>query len=246
MFRNDAIGGEGCSRAWEIPLFRNRLLPRLTLLDLGAERDVYAVNMSTRDRILEAARQLFLQHGPEGVAMRAVAARVGVTPMALYRHFRSRQALHAALIEQGHAVFLQYLQRALAEPSPGARLARSGSEYLSFALEHRQDYRVMFMMASAPRRSGAVEPGWRDVATFRFLVDRIRESADAGLLRVGDPEETALAVWAHVHGLVSLYLSNKLELDETRFRDLYARSVTTLMNAYGWPMESAGQVAAGS
>lgn len=201
--------------------------------------------MSTRERILEAARQLFLEHGPEGVAMRAVAGRVGLTPMALYRHFRSKQALHAALVEQGHAIFLQYLQRALAEPSPGARLVRSGAEYLSFALEHRQDYRVMFMMVSAARFSGKTDPGWRDAATFRFLVDRIRESAAAGLLRTDDPEDTALSIWAHVHGLLSLYLSNKLPLDEMQFRGLYARSVTTLMVAYGWPMEPAGQAAAG-
>lgn len=202
--------------------------------------------METGDRILAAARKLFLEHGPEGVSMRAVAGRVGLTPMALYRHFRSKEALHDALVEQGHAIFLQYLQRALAEPSPGARLARSGYEYLNFALEHPQDYRVMFLMASAPLRSKAAVPAWRDVATFRFLVDRIRESAAAGLLRIDDPEDTALSVWAHVHGLVSLYLSNKLQLDETQFRDLYARSVTTLMIACGWPIEPTPRAATGS
>jgi AcrR family transcriptional regulator len=199
--------------------------------------DVYTVNMKTRERILAAARDLFLEHGPEGVGMRAVAGRVGLTPMALYRHFRSKEALHDALIEQGHTVFLQYLQRALAEPSAGGRLARAGFEYLNFALEHRQDYRMMFMMASAPRGSDSGGPAWRDVATFRFLVDRIRETAAAGLLDIDDPESTALSVWAHVHGLVSLYLTNKLELDEAQFRDLYARSVTGLMLACGWPRE---------
>jgi AcrR family transcriptional regulator len=202
--------------------------------------------MTTRERILAAARKLFLEHGPEGVSMRAVAGRVGLTPMALYRHFRSKEALHDALVEQGHAIFLQYLQRASAEPSPGARLARSGYEYLEFALEHPQDYRVMFLIPSAPRRSRAATPAWRDVATFRFLVDRIRESAAAGLLSTDDPEKTALSVWAHVHGLVSLYLSNKLRLDEAQFRDLYARSVTTLMAAYGWPMKQAAKAAAGT
>jgi AcrR family transcriptional regulator len=201
--------------------------------------------MSTRERILAAARKLFLEHGPAGVGMRAVAARVGLTPMALYRHFRSKEALHDALLEQGHAIFLQYLQRALAEPSPGGRLARSGFEYLNFALEHRQDYQMMFMMASAPRRTSTGGPSWRDVATFRFLVDRIREAAAAGLLRVNDPEGTALGVWAHVHGLVSLYLTNRLELDEAQFRNLYARSVAGLMVAFGWPQEPAMQAAAG-
>jgi AcrR family transcriptional regulator len=201
--------------------------------------------MATRDRILAAARKLFLEHGLEGVGMRTVAGRVGLTPMALYRHFRSREALHDALVEQGHAIFLQYLQRALAEPSPGGRLARAGFEYLNFALEHRQDYRMMFMLASAPRRSSTGEPSWRDVATFRFLVDRIREANAAGLLKVDDAESTALSVWAHVHGLVSLYLTNKLELTEAQFRDLYARSLTGLMLACGWPQEPAARAAAG-
>ena len=191
---------------------------------------------ATGDRALRAARVLFLKHGIEGVSMRAVAGRVGLTPMALYRHFRSKEELLGALVEQGHATFLQYLQRSLAEPSPAARLARSAYEYLNFALEHRQDYRVMFMMATAAPRAGA-SPQWRDVATFRFLVDRIRDCAEAGLLRVDDLEVAALSTWAHVHGLVSLYLANKLQLDEEQFRILYARSATSLMGAYGWPME---------
>jgi AcrR family transcriptional regulator len=198
--------------------------------------------MSTRDRILRAARDVFLEHGLDGVRMRAVAARVDLTPMALYRHFRNKEALLDAVVEEGHAIFLRYLQRALAEPSPGERLTRAGYEYLNFALQQRGDYRVMFMMATA-RRPAEATPGWRDVATFRFLVDRIRECADAGLLRVDDPESTALTVWAHVHGLVSLFLAGKLQLDEVRFRSLYGRSVTDLMRAFGWPVETAAVAA---
>ena len=206
---------------------------------------VYTVYMTaTRERALRAARDLFLKHGIEGVSMRAVAGRVRLTPMALYRHFRGKEELLAALVEQGHATFLQYLQRALAEPSPAARLARSAYEYLNFALEHRQDYRVMFMMATTAPRPGTA-PQWRDVATFRFLVDRIRECAEAGLLRVDHLETAALSTWAHVHGLVSLYLANKLQLDEEQFRTLYARSAANLMGAYGWPMEPTTAAAGG-
>jgi AcrR family transcriptional regulator len=190
----------------------------------------------TRDRLLRAAHDLFLEAGAEGVAVRAVAARVGVTPMALYRHFADRSALIEAVVERGHGVFLQYLQRSLAEPTPAARLTRSGDEYLSFALAHPRDYAVIFMRPTAQegfgkRRSRAP---WRDVATFRFLVDRIRECADAGHLRAPDPEETALMVWAHVHGLVSLFLAGKLALDERSFRRLYSRSVTHFLRGLGW------------
>jgi AcrR family transcriptional regulator len=195
---------------------------------------------STRERILVAARDLFLETGAEGVTMRAVAARVGVTPMALYRHFSSRAVLLEAVIEQGHAIFLGYLQRALAEPTAAARLARSGDAYLRFALEHARDYAIMFMKPLHDKGKHK-PPLWRDVATFRFLVDRVRECAGDGTLRVGDPEEAALTLWAHVHGLMSLYLAGKLHLDEKAFRTLYGRSLAYLIHG----LDGAGTPAVG-
>lgn len=198
-----------------------------------------ATTTTTQTRILVAARDLFLDAGAEGVTMRAVAARVGVTPMALYRHFKGRDALLEAVVEQGHAVFLGYLQRALAEPTAAARLARCGEEYLRFALEHARDYTVMFMK---PMRDKAKrKPLWRDVATFRFLVDRARECAADGTLRIDDPEDAALTLWAHVHGLMSLYLAGKLHLDEKAFRALYRRSLGYLTHG----LDGAGPPSAG-
>ena len=47
------------------------------------------------------ARDLFLEHGAGGVTMRGVAARIGVTPMALYRHFDNRDALLTATTPAG-------------------------------------------------------------------------------------------------------------------------------------------------
>jgi AcrR family transcriptional regulator len=187
-----------------------------------------------RDRILAEARDVFLEHGAGGVTMRGLAARMGVTPMALYRHFDNRDDLLGAIVAHGHATFLQYLHRSLGEPTPAARLVAAGREYLAFALDHPRSYAVMFM-EHVPRKGKRTKATAREeVATFRFLVDRIRECAAAGVLRVEDPEDVALTVWAHVHGLVSLYLAGKLALERRDFRGLYARSVATLMRAFGW------------
>jgi AcrR family transcriptional regulator len=209
--------------------------------------EVYAVYMgrlATKESILSEARELFRASGADGVTMRAVAARVGVTPMAIYRHFDSWDELLEAVIERGHATFLGYLQRALAEPSPAARLFRAGQEYLNFALEHPRDYAAMFMV---PRGSGSQQrrPHWRDVATFRFLVDRLRECAAAGLLEVDDPETAAFSVWAHVHGLVSLHLAERLGLDEAAFRSRYERSMTDLLYAFRWHGQPRSKAAGG-
>ena len=193
-----------------------------------------------RSRILDEARDLFVAQGAAAVTMRGVAARVGVTPMALYRYFPSREDLLGALVEQGHATFLGYLNRALREDTPLDRLAVAGEQYLRFALEHPQSYAVMFMEREVPAgRAGEASEG---AATFRFLVDRIRDCSAAGALRVADAEEAALVVWAHVHGLVSLCLARKLKLAEREFADLYRRSIDALLR--GFATSAAGSASA--
>ena len=47
----------------------------------------------TAAKILRAAHRLFDREGADAVTMRRVAERVGITPMAIYRHFPSREAL---------------------------------------------------------------------------------------------------------------------------------------------------------
>src|SRR6185312_12480724 len=59
---------------------------------------VYIVYMRTREKILAAARKAFERHGLEGLSLRDVAAKVGITPMAIYRHFESKEALVDALV----------------------------------------------------------------------------------------------------------------------------------------------------
>ena len=52
---------------------------------------------STKDRILDAARDLFVERGEAAVTMRAVAGLAGVSTMAAYRHFPNREALLLAV-----------------------------------------------------------------------------------------------------------------------------------------------------
>jgi AcrR family transcriptional regulator len=192
-----------------------------------------------RERILAEARDLFLESGAGGVTMRGVAARIGVTPMALYRHFDNRDELMAAIVAHGHATFLGYLNRALAEPTAAARLRGAGDQYLAFALGHPRSYAMMFMEHVAPKAGRRSAQSWEDAATFRFLVDRIGECAAAGALRIDDAEDVALTVWAHVHGLVSLYLAGRLPVDRRAFAKIYRRSIDAVLRSFGWRPESA-------
>jgi AcrR family transcriptional regulator len=59
-----------------------------------------AVEISARDRILEAAEELFARRGFAGVGMSEIAEAVGLSKSSLFHHFRTKAQLHAATVER--------------------------------------------------------------------------------------------------------------------------------------------------
>lgn len=74
--------------------------------------------MDTRTRILNAARELYLEGGHRSVTMRGVAERVGVTATALYRQFDDKDALMNEVVDEGFRRFGRYLYKSLEGPVP--------------------------------------------------------------------------------------------------------------------------------
>jgi len=190
-----------------------------------------------RERILASARALYLEGGVQAVTMRAVAERVGVTATALYRHFDNKEDLLTELIGQAFLTFGAYLHRALGGKTPMDRFLRSSGSYLDFALEQREIYRTIFM-SPVPKpedRPGLEGNRFDPASTFRFLIDRIRECMDSGDLRKEDPEQVAVTVWAHVHGLVSLQICGSFALADEQFREVYRQSVQRMIAGLAGP-----------
>ena len=185
----------------------------------------------TRQRLIAEARDQYLAHGLESLSLREVARRVGISPAGVYRHFNGRDALLDEVCAEGFRVFGSYLVRALDAKDPRGRLAKSAEMYLRFAIDNPRDYRVIFMSEKRGDRDRPPTPG----PTFQFLVDRVRECIDAGVLRKGDPVEIAVIVWSHVHGLVSLRLCGQLERvgDARAFDKFYRRAVDDLVVGLG-------------
>lgn len=155
-----------------------------------------------KSRIVAAARALYLERGPEGVTMRAVADRVGVTATALYRHFADKDALLREVAGEGSRLLGTHLFRALEAPSPLERLRMTGLAYLEFAAAQPQAYRALFEPGSEDESSPVQR---QRSAVRRFLRDGIREAMEAGDLAPGDVDDTALTLWSLLHGLASLH-----------------------------------------
>jgi AcrR family transcriptional regulator len=165
-----------------------------------------------REQILTVARDLFLEHGPKGLSMRRVAARVGISATAIYRHYQDKGALLGAVVTEGFQVFASYLFRALEGQTPLERLVLAGHHYLRFALEQPKYYQLIFMSWTDDAKPDlgpehAVRPQ-RPEPTYQFLLDRvdecIRERVFRGEVRA---EDAAIGIWSQVHGLAALYLA---------------------------------------
>ena len=129
--------------------------------------------------------------GEAAVTVRALAARLGVTPNALYWHFADREALLTALAARG----LDALREALAGAVPTELTALDdllpvAEAYLTFAHTRPQVYALI----TAPRANGAVADG-----LWRFVVDLL--SPHLGPERAA---EAGVALWAYLHGWAGL------------------------------------------
>lgn len=163
---------------------------------------------NTRERILDAARDLLRERGPRAVTVAAVAKQVGVTSPALYKHFSSRRAIVDLLRAEAFARFGAALARPTRRRKPIERLLEVGRRYVTFGLEHPNSYRLLFMSAEEfpPTERELKEP---DDAGLQLLMGHIAAcQADGALTGEADTFELAVACWAACHGLVSLFLTN--------------------------------------
>lgn len=70
--------------------------------------------LSPRDRILQAAQDLFYQHGVRATGVDRVIAEAGVTKVTFYRHFPSKDDLIQAFLQQRHEQWITWFKTQLA------------------------------------------------------------------------------------------------------------------------------------
>ncbi|MFC5569866.1 TetR/AcrR family transcriptional regulator [Lysobacter yangpyeongensis] len=186
--------------------------------------------LPTSERILRAARVLFERGGAQAVSMRRVADAVGLTPMAIYRHFPNREALLRRISDDS---FDEIARHWIARNRGGDVLARViGLQriYLDYALSHPH----LFDHAFSARRAGARQYPEDFRAgrspTLTVAAEAVAEAMQAGLLRGDDEWDVAMTLWAHTHGLVALYRAGRFSYDEAQFRRFYEASLQRLLH----------------
>ena len=177
-----------------------------------------------KTRISITAQELFLSQGVEGVSMRKIAERVGVTPTAIYRHFRDKEEVIEEIINAGLATLSEYLAPALKAEDPYQRLRQLIDAYLRFALEQPRYFDLAFLVPG--RASHISEQLMQESAlTFKMAVEQVALCMKMGIFRKEDPVEIAIYLWSIAHGLVMLQRTNRFGDDPERFSRLYRSTI---------------------
>jgi AcrR family transcriptional regulator len=184
---------------------------------------------SLRSKISAAAQELYLREGTEGFSMRKVAERVGISAPAIYRHFKNKEELLNEIVIEGLKILEEYLRPALDAATPYDRLIRMTDNYLSFALEQPKYFDFAFLTPSPGQNHVATEIARPDWDTFRLAIEQVAACAEAGLFPKDDPLETAVTIWAEVHGLITLYRTGRFGQDPEIFRAVYRQSVDRML-----------------
>jgi AcrR family transcriptional regulator len=164
-----------------------------------------------REDILNAASQLFAEHGgEEGVTIRAVAAAVGVSPPSVYLHFADKDELIYALCQGLFGRLDTTLEEAAAGiDDPFAACRARAAAYVRFGLEHPDHYRALFMRPPQHHPAGVGPEEVKASAAFEHLVENVEAMVASGLLREGlDIQMLALEAWACIHGITSLLITH--------------------------------------
>lgn len=162
--------------------------------------------LETRDKILEAAREMFATQGIEATTMRAIAQRIEYTPTAIYHHFKDKDALIIELCHSDFAKLGRRFTQMERMEDPVERLRRIGMAYVEFAIHNPHHYQIMFMTRTPVHEHPEKNP---EEDAYGFLLATVQEGLDAGRFRpeLADAHELAQMTWSSVHGIISLQIA---------------------------------------
>lgn len=189
-----------------------------------------------RQRLCDLALKTFAEQGIEGLSLRGLAAAAGCSRTTPYRYFKNKADILAAVRQAEFERMADQMEQAEdAESEPDKRLAALARTYLNFAMDRPHAYRIMYSVSQKDEKHYP-ELVKQIKRSQQPMINAVQESIEMGSIH-GDPINIVHVLWAGLHGIISLHLSDKLhmgrdieELTEVMIRSL-SRSVASTPSA---------------
>lgn len=179
---------------------------------MGVQERRERERLQTRTKILDAARNLFAEHGYDAVSMRQIAAAIEYSPTAIYVHFEDKEALFHELCRHDFGELARAFADIMTVADPIERIRQIGHAYMRFGLARPNHYRLMFMtpkLPPAPEEMLKRDKGDPAQDGYAVLKAAVVEGIESKRFRqeLTNPDLIAQTFWGAVHGVVSLEIA---------------------------------------
>lgn len=174
-----------------------------------------AVSDLKRGLILDAAREVFAAEGLEGASLRAIAAKAGYAPAALYFHFASKEAIYAEVLRVSLGALGEKVGAAAARArKPATRLQAAAMAFFRFYADHPRDLDLGFYLLRGGMKPAGLGRA-RDEALNAALAGALSPIQQAATEMGAGAEEARLVVvdlFAHATGLLLLLHTGRIRM----------------------------------
>ena len=164
---------------------------------------------SSKD-FVAAALRVCEQEGPGSITARKIAKAMNLSPMALYRHFKSMDHLLVMVWNEGFAQLTEMIHRPYQDGSYTLVSFRKSIEYyVEFGVNNPGLYQFMFSSGPRPEEFNMKNQG---ISTYQFLNNQLTRFAENGILSPDlDTKGAAMHIAFVIHGLTSLLISGQIQ-----------------------------------
>lgn len=182
-----------------------------------------------RKLIIGAAMEMFIKEGFDRTSIRNIADKIEYSPATIYLYYKDKDELLYEVQGQAFLELYNAFVRDVTATDPMQRLEQLLHSYINFGFEHPDLYDLMFILR-APMKAVDDENDWPNCdEAYNYLANIIDKCMDQ--LRYDNAQVAALSVWALGHGLVSLFIKERIkvmELPDDQIRNV----VTATANEY--------------
>jgi AcrR family transcriptional regulator len=189
----------------------------MTILDpLSISTADVAGGGNRREEILGVACDLFFSKGFGAASMRDIADQIGFTQAAIYYHFRSKDEILFAIIDDFTLKLHQLLSRVMHETRDPVRdLENTIREHILVTRTHYREIKLVIEDKKLLAEAFAERARRQELMIYDLYRSRVAELAASGLCKPVDPAVATFTILAAINFIYQWYRSSgALSLDE--------------------------------
>ncbi|WP_171013532.1 TetR/AcrR family transcriptional regulator [Chitinivorax sp. B] len=162
-------------------------------------------------KIIDAAREIFIKEGYSAVTMRRIADKIEYSATAIYSHFKDKDSLLRAITAADFRALTTMLHELGNVTDPIEKLRLMAHAYVEFGVTHPNQYRLIFMTRQPHYSTRVAEElhGDPEQDPYAWVILVLKEALREGNLKFPEQDLDVMAqtLWSAFHGLVSLHIS---------------------------------------